>query len=267
VALAALAALFLAPGASAVTDVKRPPLKYLTLTATRYIHSIVDHGSNGQGAWDGSYEREGFWQLRVIVVFNGFGVQVVPNSGVVAGGVRVTDKRKNTSNKLPTCPAAALAGGSLSEYTSKDGPKFVAATRGDLAGVSGNWSRFFVGSRDYVRWVIGCATNETLSAHGVDDGQTVSLPAFPKAMFRGRAAVVGYCGDEAAHGDLFHTFQGVSKFSVSLAPFAASRLRTMRTRVRRAIGGTLSLSKEAQFPGGPQGVSAATPDPSAPDCD
>ena len=49
----------------------------------------------------------------------------------------------------------------------------------------------------------------TLSAHGV------------KAMFRGRGAFSGYCGDESAHGDLFHTFQRVSKFSVSLAPFAA----------------------------------------------
>lgn len=262
--LAALAGLSLVPSAA---PAKQPVKKYLTLTATRYIHWQTDHGSNGQGAWDGAYEREGFWQVRAIVVFNGFGVQVVRNSAVVAGGVRVTDKRKNTSNGLPTCPPATLAGGSLSEYTSKEGPKFIAASRGDLVGIAGNWSRLFVGSRDYVRWIIGCATNETLSGHGVDDGQTFDVPAFPKAMFRGNAAFGAYCGEETAHGDLFHSFQGVSKFSVSLAPFGASRLKMMRTRVRRAIGGTLSLSKDGQFPGGPRGIPAATPDPKAPDCD
>jgi hypothetical protein len=239
-------------GAGLTAPDRAEQTKYFRVTAVRYVREEADFGDDGRHSWDGHQTRRASWQLRAIVAWNGYALSVLKNAAVATSEVTVEDTRVSETRNgwVRVCDKFPAIVGQTTPWGTARSARVNYSRRGLLAVSPGSG----------FPWRAGCTNSENVDGHGMDGSFTYLAPAPGPARFLGNQSFSYYCSDDYEHSDPEHSFQGISKFSVTLSPMPASQLKARRKQLRDLI------RKDAPLPTFPGGVPNPEPDPNAKDC-
>jgi hypothetical protein len=225
VALALFAVVATGP-AGAAPEAQR--VQYFNATGKAFFIYSLDYGSHPDAVFNGRYTASLSYTIKTIVSFDGRRIRTV-TTPMVDGRAAVSDQM------------TVWTGGPRTPTQCQERPSHVTngARRSSGAHLSVGSGISHIDPGNAIRWPVGCSATETLAAHGLPAGKTITGGASVRAFRSGFACTDNYSHQADATNPNGHSFVGGARFSLKFSPIGRGTLADATRALRRQAGRTL----------------------------